>query len=68
LKGRRSLETVLVELKAKQNRSQNPSLARMIEGIEAEIVQRRRIASRADELRQVTGNSGVAVAGSALPA
>jgi hypothetical protein len=32
LKGRRSLETVLVELKAKQNRSQSPSLARMIEG------------------------------------
>ena len=38
---RRSLETVLAELVAKHNRSPSPGLARMIQGINAEIIQRR---------------------------
>ncbi len=38
---RRSLETALAELVAKHNRSPSPGLARMIRGINAEIIQRR---------------------------
>ena len=38
---RHSLETVLAELVAKHNRSPSPGLARMIQGINAEIIQRR---------------------------
>ena len=40
---RRSLETVLAELVAKHNRSPSPRLARMIQIIEAEIVQRQSV-------------------------
>jgi hypothetical protein len=40
---RRSLETVLAELVAKHNRFADPLLARMIQGIEAEIILRQRI-------------------------
>jgi hypothetical protein len=43
LKERRSLETVLAELVAKHNRSPSPGLARMIQGIEAELIRRRRV-------------------------
>jgi hypothetical protein len=43
LKERRSLETVLAVLVAKHNRSPSPELARMIRGINAEIIQRRRV-------------------------
>jgi len=45
LRQRRSLETVLAALVAKYNRSPNPNVARMIQGIEAEIIQRRRVAA-----------------------
>jgi hypothetical protein len=40
LSERRSLETALADLVAKQKRAPRPELARMIRGIEAEIVQR----------------------------
>ena len=40
LRQRRSLETVLAALLAKYNRSPNPNVARMIQGIEAEIIHR----------------------------
>jgi hypothetical protein len=40
LRERRSLETVLADLVAKHKRAPRPELARMIRGIEAEIVQR----------------------------
>jgi hypothetical protein len=64
LKGRRSLETVLAELVAKHNRSPSPGLARMIQGIEAEIIQRRRLAgisdTRASPLPRIPG-TGAAV-------
>jgi hypothetical protein len=43
LKERRSLETVLAVLVAKHNRSASPRLARMIQIIEAEIVQRQSV-------------------------
>jgi hypothetical protein len=43
LKERRSLEMVLAELVAKHNRSPSPELARMIQGIEAELIRRRRV-------------------------
>jgi hypothetical protein len=43
LKERRSLEMVLAELVAKHNRSPSPGLARMIQGIEAELIRRRRV-------------------------
>jgi hypothetical protein len=43
LKERRSLETVLAVLVAKHNRSPSPRLARMIQIIEAEIVQRQSV-------------------------
>ena len=43
LKERRSLEMVLAVLVAKHNRSPSPELARMIQGIEAELIRRRRI-------------------------
>jgi hypothetical protein len=54
LNGRRSLETVLAEMVAKHHRSPNPGLARMIQGIEAEIIRR----------RSVAGNSEASLAGS----
>jgi hypothetical protein len=41
LKERRSLETALAKLVAKHNRFPSPELARMIRGIESEIIQRR---------------------------
>jgi hypothetical protein len=44
LKERRSLEGVLAVLVAKYKRSPSPGLTRMIQGIEAEIIQRRRVA------------------------
>jgi len=43
LKERRSLETVLAGLVAKHNRSPSPRLARMIQIIETEIVQRQSV-------------------------
>jgi hypothetical protein len=55
LNGRRSLETVLAEMVAKHHRSPSPGLARMIQGIEAEIIWR----------RSVAGNGEAAVASSA---
>ena len=46
LKERRSLETVLAVLLAKHNRSPSPELARMIQGIQAELIHRRRVPGR----------------------
>ena len=40
LQERRTLETVLIELAAKHSRSPSPELARMIQIIEAEVIQR----------------------------
>jgi len=43
LQERRTLETVLAELVAKHSRSPSPELARMIQIIEAEVIQRQRV-------------------------
>ena len=43
LQERRTLETALAELVAKHSRSPSPELARMIQIIEAEVIQRQRV-------------------------
>jgi hypothetical protein len=57
LKERRSLEAVLAELVIRHNRSPSPELARMIQGIEAEIIQRR-TGPPSDERGQKEGQAG----------
>jgi hypothetical protein len=56
LRDRRSLETVLAHLIAKHKRSPSAGLARMIEGIEAEIIQRQSLIGGAGGRRFPTLN------------
>jgi len=51
LRERRSLETVLADLVAKHKRAPRPQLARMIQAIEAEIIERQQLIRGVDGAR-----------------